>query len=70
MNLFKNWSKIYLQFAILFQRDFYDHCVNDDDIFICEFTLELFVNSCDGDLIKRKEEKYETLDELEKGGIT
>ena len=35
----------------------------------CEWTLELFVNSCDGALIKSIKEKQETLDKLEQGGI-
>ena len=51
MNLFKHWSKISLQQATLFQRYFYDNCVNDEDIVSFEWTLELFVNSCDGALI-------------------
>ena len=70
VNLFKNWSKIYLQQEINFQRDFCDHCVKNEDIVSCECTLELFANSCSGALIKSIEKKYETLDELEQGGIT
>ena len=36
MNLFKYWSKISLQWAILFQRGSYDHCVGDEGIFSFE----------------------------------
>ena len=52
------------------KMDSYDHCVDNEDIDSCKWTLELFVNYWDGYLIKRIEEKYETLDELEQGGIT
>ena len=57
VNLFKHWSNISLQQAILFQRGSYGHCVNNADIVRCEQTLELFVNSNDGALINRIEEK-------------
>ena len=60
MHLFKHWSKISLQQEILFQRYYYDNCVDNEDIVSCECNLELFVNSCDGDLINSIEEKYET----------
>ena len=69
VNLFKQWYKISLQQEILFQRYSYYHCVEDEDISSCEWTLELFVNSCNSALIKRIVEKYETLDELEQGVI-
>ena len=57
VNLYKNWYKITLQHAILFQRYSCDNCVNDEDIVSCELNLELSVNSCNGALIKRTEEK-------------
>ena len=57
VNLFKEWSKIYCQQAILFQRDSYDNCVENEDIVSFEQPLELFVNSCNGALIKRIEGK-------------
>ena len=69
VNLFKHLYKISLQQALLFQRDSYDHFVDDEDIVSCEGTLEFFVNSCHGALIKSIEEKYETLDKPEQGGI-
>ena len=70
VNLFKQWYKIYLQQEIPFQRDSYDNFFNDEDIVGCEWTLELFVNYCDGALIKSIEESYDNLDEPEQGGIT
>ena len=70
MNLFNHWYKISIQQEILIQRDSYDTCVNGEDIVGCEWKSELFVNSCDGALIKSIEEKYYNLDELEQGGIT
>ena len=70
VNLFNHWSNISLQQEIIFQRDSYYRFVNDEDIFRCGWTLYLFVNSCDGDLINRTEEKYDTLNELEQGDIT
>ena len=54
----------------MFQRDSYDHCVNDDNIVSCECNLELFVKYWDGALINRTEVKYETLDEIKQDGIT
>ena len=69
VNLFKHLYKISLQQEILFQRHSYDICLNDVDIVSCEWILELFVNSWDGAFIKTIERKYETLDELEQGGI-
>ena len=56
-NLFKKWSKISLQQATRFQRNSYDHCVDDEDTVSCEWTLELFVNSCDGAFIRGRTDK-------------
>ena len=70
VNMFKHCLKISHKQAILFQRDLYDCFVGNNDIFGCEWNLELFVNSFGGALISRIEVKYETLDELEQGFIT
>ena len=70
MNLFKHWSKIYLQQEIIFQRDSYDHCVDDEDIVSCEWNLEFFVTSFNSALINMIEEKYKNLDDIEQIGIT
>ena len=58
MDLFNHWYKITLQQAILFQRESYDHFVDDEDIISCEWMLKLLVNSCNGALINSIEEKY------------
>ena len=57
VNLFKHWSNISLQKAILFQKYSHDHCVDYEDIVRCEWALELFVNSCNGAVIKSIEGK-------------
>ena len=43
IELFKNWSNISLQQEILFQRDSYYNCVNNEYIVSCKWTLEVFV---------------------------
>ena len=62
VKIFNHYSNISLQQEILFQRYYYDHCVEDEDIFSSERALEFLVNSWDVALIYRIEEKYETLD--------
>ena len=36
VKMFKHWSKISLQQAIMFQRDSYHRCVDNKDIVSCE----------------------------------
>ena len=69
VTIYKHCSEISLKQEILFWRDSYDYCVDDEDVVSCEWTLKLFVNSFDGAFIKSIAEKYKTLYELEQGEI-
>ena len=62
--------EVSLHLIAQFHRDSYENCSDDEDIVSCEWTKELFMNSSYPALIKRVEEKYETMYGTEKGGLS
>jgi hypothetical protein len=70
IDLTKHWSKLPLEHACAWQRDTFDWCTDDDDLTSMEWVKEFLTNSCDINLVKRIEEKYDQLFEYEQGGIT
>ena len=70
VDLTKHWSQISLEHACAWQRDTFDWCEDDNDLTSMEWAKEFLTNSCDINLVKRIEEKYDHLAEYEQGGIT
>ena len=68
--LLSHWLKVSLCVVAQYHRDSYENFSDDDDIVSCEWTKELFMNSSYPALIKRVEEKYETMYGTEKGGLS
>ena len=68
--LLSHWSKVSLHVVAHPQRNSYNNCNDDEYIVSCEWKKEIFLNSLDTAIIKRVEDKYEDLDEIEQGGIT
>ena len=64
-----HWSKFLLRVVARFQRDSYNNFNDNEDNVSCEWTNEVFVNSLGLALIKRVEDKYESMDGLDQGGI-
>ena len=70
VDLTKHWSQISLEHACAWQRDTFDWCCDENDLTSMEWAKEFLTNSCDVNLVKRIEEKYDYLAEYEQGGIT
>ena len=70
VDLTKHWSQISLEHACAWQRDTFDWCCDENDLTSMEWAKEFLTNSCDINLVKRIEEKYDYLAEYEQGGIT
>jgi hypothetical protein len=52
------------------QRDTFDWCTDEDDLTSMEWVKEFLTNSCDINLVKHIEEKFDQLFGYEQGGIT
>ena len=52
------------------QRDTFDWCNDEDNLTSMEWVKEFITNSCDINLVKHLDEKFEQLFEYEHGGIT
>ena len=50
--------------------DTFDWCTDEDNLTSMEWVKEFLTNSCDINLVKHIEEKYNQLFEYEQGGIT
>ena len=70
VDLTKHWSQISLEHTCAWQRDTFDWCCDENDLTSMEWAKEFLTNSCDINLVKRIEEKYDYLAEYEQGGIT
>jgi hypothetical protein len=70
VDLTKHWSQISLKHACAWQRDTFDWCCDENDLTSMQWAKEFLTNSCDINLVKRIEEKYDYLAEYEQGGIT
>lgn len=70
IDMTKHWSQISLEHACAWQRDTFDWCADDNDLTSMEWVKEFLTNSCDINLVKRIDEKYDCLAEYEQGGIT
>ena len=70
IDLTKHWSKVLLEHVCAWQRDTFDWCTDEDDLTSMEWVKEFLTNSCDINLVKRLDEKFEQLFEYEQGGIT
>ena len=70
IDLTKHWSKVSLEHVCAWQRDTFDWCTDVDNLTSMEWVKEFLTNSCDINLVKRLDEKFEQLFEYEQGGIT
>ncbi len=70
VGLTKHWSKISLEHACAWQRDIFDWCTDKNNSTSMEWVKELPTNSCDVNLVKRIDKKFDCLAEYEQGGIT
>jgi hypothetical protein len=70
VDLTKHWSKISLEHACAWQRDTFDWCTDKNYLTSMEWVKELLTNSCDVNLVKRIDDKFDCLAEYEQGGIT
>ncbi len=70
INITKHWSQVLLRHVCAWQRDTFDWCTNDNDLTSMEWVKEFLTNSCDINLEKRIDEKFDHLYEYEQGGIT
>ncbi len=70
INLTKHLSKLLLEHMCAWQRDTFDWCTDEDNLTSTEWVKELLTNSCDFNLVKHIEEKFDQLFEYEQGGIT
>ena len=59
-----------LEHACAWPRNTFDWCVHDNDLTSMEWVKEFLTNSCDINLVKQIDEKYDCLAEYEQGGIT
>jgi hypothetical protein len=69
IDLTKNWSKVSLEHVCAWQRDTFDWCTDDNNLTSMEWVKEFLTNSCDINLVKRVDEKFDQLYEYEQGGI-
>jgi hypothetical protein len=70
VDLTKHWSKLLLEHVCAWQRDTFDWCTDEDDLSSMEWFKEFLTNSCDINLVKRIDEKFNQLFEHEQGRIT
>jgi hypothetical protein len=61
VNLMKHWSKISLEHACAWQRDTFDWCTDKNDLTSMEWVKELLTNSCDVNLVKSIDKKFDCL---------
>ncbi len=57
----KHWLQISLKHACAWQRDTCDWCRDENDLTSMEWVKEFLTNSCDINLVKRIEEKFDDL---------
>jgi hypothetical protein len=70
IDITKHWSQVLLKHVCAWQRDTFDWCTYDNDLTSMEWVKEFLTNSCDINLEKRIDEKFDQLYEYEQGGIT
>ncbi len=70
VDLTKHWLKISLEHPCAWRRDTFDWCTDKNDLTSMEWVKELLTNSCDINLVKRINKKFDCLAEYEQGGIT
>ncbi len=59
IDLLKHWSQVSLEHVCAWQRDTFDWCNDNEDLTSIEWVKELLTNSCDINLVKRIDEKFE-----------
>ncbi len=65
VDLTKHWPKISLKHTCAWQRDTFDWCTDKNNLTSMEWVKELLTNSCDINLVKGINEKFDCLDEYE-----
>lgn len=67
ISLLQHWSKLTLDQVLKWQED--TNLYSEDDMDSSDWLKQLLVNSSDDDLNKRVDEKYDELEETQKGGV-
>ncbi len=70
INITKHWSQVSLKHVCAWQRDTFDWCTDDNNLTSMEWVKEFLTNSCDINLEKHIDEKFDQLYEYKQGGIT
>jgi hypothetical protein len=65
IDLTKQWSKLLLKYICAWKRDTFGWCTDEDDLTSMEWVKEFLTNSCDINLVKHIEEKFDQLFEYE-----
>jgi hypothetical protein len=69
INITKHWSQVLLKHVCAWQRDTFVWCTDNNNLTSMEWVKEFLTNSCDINLEKRIDEKFDQLYEYEQGGI-
>jgi hypothetical protein len=69
IDITKHWSQVLLKHGCAWQRDTFDWCTHGNNLTSMEWVKEFLTNSCDINLEKRIDEKFDQLFEYEQGGI-
>ncbi len=70
IDLTKHWSKLLFKYLCAWQSNTFDWCSDEDNLTSIELVKEFLTNSCDINLVKCLDEKFDQLFEYEQGGIT
>jgi hypothetical protein len=70
IDLTKHWLKVLLKHMYVWQRDTFDWFNGEDDLTSMKWVQEFLTNSCDNNLVKCLDDKFEQLFEYEQRGIT
>jgi hypothetical protein len=70
IDLTKHWSTVSLERVCAWQRDTFDWCNDSKDLTSMEWVKEFLSNSCDINLVKHMDEKFDRLYEYKQGGTT
>lgn len=70
VNLFKHWTNTTLHHDYIYQKDNYHELRDREDIVSDEWVKHIMSNYCTVELIQMVEEKYQTLEDIQQGGIT
>jgi hypothetical protein len=65
IDLTKYWSKLLLKHMCAWHGNTFDWCTDEDNLISMEWFREFLTNSCDINLVKRLDEKFDQLFEYE-----